>query len=225
MQLNLLKHQNYLSLTASYALLNNNNPSFEIGQGLVGQCALEQKIIILKDIPENYFCIQSGLGNARPKYIVLSPIIFEKEVKGVLEFASFHEFKEIDIEFLESVSETIGIVLNSSKSRTQMQKLLEDRREQAEILQKQQEELKATNEELEHQTVELQKREEKLRSQQIELEVVNKKLRVKTVDLKNQKDEVTKKNIEIAQKVKELEKSSRLRVNFWQICRMSYVHL
>ena len=210
-----LKNENQLKLTASYAFSSKReNHIFEIGEGLIGQCALEQKILLVNQLPENYLNIQSGIGKATPNHAIIAPIIFEKEVKAVIEFASFNEFKELDIDFLKSVSETIGIVLNSSQSRTKMQKLLEEKREQAEILQKQQEELQSTNEELETQTIELQRREERLRSQRIELEVVNKELRIKTVDLENQKDEVTKKNIEIAQKIKELEKSSQYKSEF-----------
>ncbi len=205
-----------LELTNSYAFVNRKavKNKFEIGEGLVGQCALEKKIITVNNLPKDYMFVQSGLGNAVPSYIIVVPILFEKKIKGVMEFGIFRELQTYDIEFLNSISENIGIVLNSSQSRNKMQKLLEERKTASEILQTQQEELETTNEELEAQTSKLQKREEKLKNQQIELEKVNRELLEKTNSLEKQKDEISNKNKEIAQKIVQIKKSSQYKSEF-----------
>ncbi len=205
-----------LELINSYAFVNRKSikNKFEIGEGLVGQCALEKKIITVNNLPKDYMFVQSALGNAVPSYIIVVPILFEKEIKGVMEFGIFRELQTYDIEFLNSISENIGIVLNSSQSRNKMQKLLEERKTASEILQTQQEELETTNEELETQTSKLQKREEKLKNQQIELEKVNRELLEKTNSLEKQKDEISNKNKEIAQKIVEIKKSSQYKSEF-----------
>ena len=85
------KHYGEYMLLGSYAYTERKNisNSFHLGQGLVGQCALEKKSILLTNVPNDYIQIQSGLGESKPLTILVMPIIFEEEVIAVIELASF----------------------------------------------------------------------------------------------------------------------------------------
>ncbi|ACV63762.1 GAF sensor hybrid histidine kinase [Desulfofarcimen acetoxidans DSM 771] len=146
-------------------------PNFQLGEGLVGQCALESRMITLTQIPDNYIRIASGLGSAPPKNIIIHPVKFEGQVLAVLELAALEEFSLIQQELLEQVLDDIGITIDRITSHMQVSKLLkesqvltEELQTQAEELQLQQEELKTFNEKLDEQyktshqrTVELEK--------------------------------------------------------------------
>ncbi len=229
--------QKYLSLTASYAFTKRKgiNNKIEFGEGLVGQAAFERELISITQIPDDYIRINSGLGDAIPRNIVVVPIIFEDKVIGVIELGSVDEFDELKVAFLGLLMETLAVSLNSSASRTEVQLLLEKTRDQADALQQQQEELKQTNEELqvqqeelrvaneelEEQTKALKKSEQDLQQQQEELRNTNEELEEKTASLEKQKQRITEKNIEleiarndIEQKAKELEITSRYKSEF-----------
>src|SRR5678815_4851225 len=84
---------------------------FSLGEGLVGQCALERKRILLSNVPKNYIKIGSGLGKASPANLIVLPVLFEKEIKAVIELASFDNFSETHLDFLSQLTESIGICL------------------------------------------------------------------------------------------------------------------
>ncbi|OAB44969.1 HAMP domain-containing protein [Paenibacillus antarcticus] len=140
-----------LSLFASYAYQQRKHlsNSFRAGEGLVGQCLIEKQRILLTNVPSDYVMISSGLGEATPLNIVLLPIIFEDQVLAVLELASFRAFGEIDLAFLDQLTESIGIVINTMQANQRTEELLIQSQSLTEKLQKQQMELQNTNEELE----------------------------------------------------------------------------
>src|SRR5204862_96079 len=104
-----------LNLLSTYAYRERKHLSnqFRLGEGLVGQCALERERILLTDVPHDYIKINSGLGEATPLNIVVLPVLFEGQVKAVIELASFHRFNDVHLTFLNQLTESIGIVLNT----------------------------------------------------------------------------------------------------------------
>ncbi|MCK4920840.1 MAG: GAF domain-containing protein, partial [Bacteroidales bacterium] len=141
-------------LKASYAYKTRKNLSneFKTGEGLIGQAALEKQSIILTNVPDDYITVSSGLGEKKPKNIMVIPFIYNETVTGVLEIGSFDEFSDLQTTFLEQLSERIAIAINSSQARVALGKALEKSQKQAEEMESQQEELRTTNEELEEQT-------------------------------------------------------------------------
>ena len=125
--------------------------TFEIGEGLVGQCALEKKRILLTEVPTDYVSINSGLGESTPLNIIVLPVLFEGSVRAVVELASFSPFSQVHQAFLDQLPESIGLVLNTIEADTLTGNLLEQSQSQAEELRSQQEELRESNEDLERQ--------------------------------------------------------------------------
>jgi HAMP domain-containing protein/signal transduction histidine kinase/CheY-like chemotaxis protein len=145
------KDEPVLKLLASYAYRERKNVSntFRLGEGLVGQSAFEKARILLTSVPPDYIHINSGLGSAPPVNIVVLPVIFEDEVKAVIELASFEHFSDTHLTFLDQLTESIGIVLNTIEANMRTESLLTQSQSLAQELQSQQEELQQTNEELE----------------------------------------------------------------------------
>ncbi|MBC8063010.1 MAG: response regulator, partial [Clostridiaceae bacterium] len=211
------------SIRASYAFNSKENDSskINIGQGLIGQCALEKKSIIITDVPEDYIKINSGAGDALPRNIIVVPCLFDEEVKVIIELGSFQEFSEEKIEFLKLVSKSIAISINLADSRQRMKELLHKTLEQSEELQMQQEELRQTNEELEEQTNALKESEMTLQMQQEELRVANEELEERTklletqkLDIFNKNEKLKKANFDIVEKVKAIEIASKYKSEF-----------
>ncbi len=195
-----------LKLIASYAYKERKHVAnrFHLGEGLVGQAALEKKPILLTSVPDDYIRITSGLGEAAPRNILVLPILFEGEVKAVVELASFLPFSQIHQIFLDQLAESVGVVLNmiSANMRTselleQSQQLTQELQSQSQELQAQQQELKKSNSELEAQTKSLRSSEELLRDQQVELQQVNEELEEKASLLAEQNRKVEQKNDEV----------------------------
>ena len=202
-----------LQLLASYAYKDRKNVAsqFRLGEGLVGQCALEGRMLLINQVPGDYIQISSGLGEAPPRNIVVLPVLFEGEVRAVLELATFDQFDEIRLTFLEQLAESIGIVLNTIAANMRTEELLKQSQALTEGLQSQQEALTETNKRLEQQTRSLQKSEDLLRSQQDELQKTNLELEDKAQLLASQKAEVEQKNKEVEQaKVALEEKAEQL---------------
>ncbi len=139
-----------LKLLASYAYKERKNIDnrFKLGEGLVGQCALEKEKILLKSVPTDYVKITSGLGEATPLNIMVMPVVFEGAVKAVVELASFENFNATHQAFLDQLTESIGIVLNTIEANMRTEDLLKQSQSLARELQSQQEELQQTNQEL-----------------------------------------------------------------------------
>jgi CheY-like chemotaxis protein/HAMP domain-containing protein/putative methionine-R-sulfoxide reductase with GAF domain len=153
-----------LRLLASYAYTEGDHVKtrFRAGEGLVGQAAVERQPILLTDVPSNYVQISSGLGAAAPTNIFVVPVLFEGQVKAVIELASFYRFNETHLNFLGQLTESIGIVLNtitatmrteellkqSQSLATELQKTNEELEEKAELLAKQNSEVEQKNREI-----------------------------------------------------------------------------
>jgi signal transduction histidine kinase/CheY-like chemotaxis protein/HAMP domain-containing protein len=140
-----------LRLLASYAHRpRRKTPSeFRLGEGLVGQAASGKQRILLNKVPADYISVSSGLGQSAPLSIVVLPVLFEGEVKAVLELASFEGFSNTHLAFLEQFTESIGIVLHTIQANTRTEDLMRQSQSLAGELQSQQKELQQTNEQLE----------------------------------------------------------------------------
>ncbi len=205
------------NLLGSYAYNHRkgNNNSFKEGDGLIGQAALEKQTIIFNDVPEDYIKINSGLGESVPRNIIVSPLVFEDKISGVIEVGSANPLENEQMEFFKQVSENIAIAINSAESRTRTQELLEQTQQQAEELQAQQEELRVTNEELQSQQEELRVTNEELEEQAKALKASEDGLKKKQDDLleaneelEKQKDQIEKKNSDLQIAQKEVEENA-----------------
>jgi len=139
-----------LHLMGSYAFTKRKglNDRIQVGQGLVGEAARTKKMISVTELPEDYTRISSAIGDAHPVNIVVVPLTYEGNLKGVIELGSFKEFFDTSLEFINGITEMIATGINSAQSRIQLQNLLAETQMQSEELQSQQEELKASNENL-----------------------------------------------------------------------------
>ncbi|MGH8241980.1 MAG: response regulator [Steroidobacteraceae bacterium] len=139
-----------LKRLAGYADLQQEGEAraYRLGEGLVGQCAKERQRILLKDIPSGQIQVHSGLAVARPSNIIVLPVLFEGQVKAVIELASLGEFTPPHLAFLEQLTGSIGVVLNTIESTMRTEGLLLQSQQLAAELQAQQKELQQTNDEL-----------------------------------------------------------------------------
>jgi len=184
-----------LKLLAGYAIDERNDAlrAFPIGQGLVGQCAKEKERILVTDVPGDYIRINSSLGGLAPVSIVVLPVLFEGDVKAAIELASFAEFSDIHLAFLDQLTQSIGIVLNTIAATMRTEQLLQQSQALAEELQSQQLQLQTTN-------AELQEKAQLLAEQKTEVET------------KNQEVEQAKKALE--EKAAQLEITSKYKSEF-----------
>ncbi len=212
-----------LMLTATYSFTRrkNFNTNIQLGAGLVGEAALEQKTILISEVPEDYLRVESSLGNSPPRNIIAVPLIWQGKVLGVVELGSLQEFSEVKLEFLKKSAENIAIALNSSRQREKTHALLEQSQSLTEELQAQQGELQAANEEMEEKNKILEKSEERLKNQQEELQAANEELEEKSEAIRRQNEAVQKQNKDLEtarqetdQKAKELAASSQYKSEF-----------
>ena len=174
-----------LQLLSSYAFQERKSVAnrFALGEGLVGQCALEKKSILLTKVPGDYIQISSGLGEAPPLSVIVMPVLFEGEIMAVVEIASFGQFSEIHRTFLAQLTESVGVVLNMIQANTRTEELLEqsqnltqELQSQSQELQSQQGQLKSTNLELEAQKRELEEKATLLAVQNTRVEQKNREV-------------------------------------------------
>nr|HEX4317167.1 HAMP domain-containing protein [Kofleriaceae bacterium] len=169
-----------LRLLAAYAQRPDQPERIPLGIGLVGQCAAEKARILLSDVPDSYTQIASSLGHASPKSIVVLPVLFEGESMAVIELAALRPFTNTHLQFLDQLTQSIGVVLNTLEATMRTENLL---------LQSQQ------------LTAELQTR-------QIELQQTNEELASKARQLADQNAEVERKNKEVEQARRALEEKA-----------------
>lgn len=137
-------------LAASFAFNRRKfiNKTILPGEGLIGACAIEKKTVHLKEIPDGYIEITSGLGGAKPNNLLIVPLLLEESVLGVIELASFNEFVEYQIEFVERIAMSIASTITSVRVNIRTSQLLTRTQQQAEEMQAQEEEMRQNMEEL-----------------------------------------------------------------------------
>ena len=211
------------ALTASYAFHRRKGlpNSFGLGDGLVGQCALEGNRIEVTGAPGDYVEIVSGLGKTQPVSLILMPIKFESEVHGVLELAGLRLFTDDDVELLESIALGAGVALSAIESAQKTRDLLQLSQAQTEELQAQEEELRTANEQLTRredqlsaQNAELEETTEELRSQQEELRASSERLESQAQSLEHKNGELRRLSQTLEAKAEELAVSSRYKSEF-----------
>jgi CheY-like chemotaxis protein/signal transduction histidine kinase len=210
-------------LTASYAFHRRKDlpTSFGLGDGLVGQCALEGKRIEVANAPGDYVEIVSGLGKTTPMSLMLVPIKFESEVLGVLELAGLQLFSQDDADLLDSIALGAGVAISAIEAAQKTRELLKISQAQTEELQTQEEELRAANEQLTQredqlsaQNAELEETTEELRSQQEELRASSERLEGQAAALEAKNEELRRLSESLEAKAEELAVSSRYKSEF-----------
>lgn len=150
-----------LRLMGTYATVAGDGAPerWRLGEGLVGQAALEKRRILLNDVPEDSIRIRWGLGEALPRTLVVLPVVHEGEVRGVIELGSLGQFSKQHLDLLDFASSRVGLAISAAETHARIQRLLEESRAQGEELTTQQEELRQVNDTLEEhmRTLELQK--------------------------------------------------------------------
>ena len=154
-----------------------------IGQGLVGQCASEKRRMLITELPRKTAPIRSGLFKATPKNVIVLPVLFEDQVKAVIELASLSAFTASHLAFLEQLTASIGIVLNSIEATMQTEGLLKQSQQLATELQTQQKELQQTNEQLAQKAQELAEQNYEVERKNQEIEQARRALEEKAREL------------------------------------------
>ncbi|HJR43987.1 MAG TPA: HAMP domain-containing protein, partial [Actinomycetota bacterium] len=191
-----------LKLKASYGYKARKNVSntFKMGEGLVGQAALEKKPILITQAPQDYIKVTSGLGEAAPVNIIVVPVLFEDQVLGVIELASLRPFSDVNQTFLDQLIETLGVVLNTIIANMRTEDLLEESQRLTRELQSQSEELQTQQEELQQTNEELQEKAALLAEQN------------RNIEIKNQEIEMARSTLE--EKAQQLALSSKYKSEF-----------
>ncbi len=179
-----------LRLIAGYGLRTDKSApiQYRLGQSLIGQVARSKRSIVVANLPEGYVTISSGIGEAPPANLAVLPILFEDQVLGVIELASFTEFSPVQTDFLEQLTETLGVNFNTIIANARTDTLLE---------------------ESQRLTSELQARSVELQNQQVELQRSNAELEDKAALLAAQNRDIETKNAEIEQARQEIEERAR----------------
>ncbi|WP_418219798.1 HAMP domain-containing protein [Bradyrhizobium icense] len=155
----------------------------QFGEGLIGQCAMDKHQLLVADIPGDTAPINSGLLRVIPKNIVVLPVLFENQVKAVIELSSISSFTTSQMTFLEQLTDSIGIVLNSIEATMQTEGLLKQSQQLAGELQTQQKELQQTNEQLEQKAQQLAERNVEVERKNQEIEQARRALEEKATEL------------------------------------------
>jgi methyl-accepting chemotaxis protein len=192
--------QRYLEMYACYAFNEQQfeQKRIEVGEGLVGQAYLQGTTVLLKEVPEDYYEIVSGLGNSKPKNVLIVPMKVNQSVFGVIELASFFAFEPYQVEFVEKLGENIAATIANVKSNEKTKQLLEDAQTFAEQLRSQEEEMRQNVEEL-------QSTQEEMERRQDELETINKQMESNENVLKKAFEKSRDKEKELQSKQKEIE--------------------
>jgi signal transduction histidine kinase/CheY-like chemotaxis protein len=160
--------------------------TFKLGEGVVGQAAVEKRASVVRDVPPEFLPIRSALTAAVPRHIVVMPLRIDNETHGVIELGTMTDVDSHATDLLDRASRGLGIAIRSATYRDRLRELLLQTQRQAEELQTQQEELRVANEELEEQSRALQASQVRLEQQQAELEATNAQLETQTQDLEQQ---------------------------------------
>jgi HAMP domain-containing protein/CheY-like chemotaxis protein/signal transduction histidine kinase len=174
-----------LRLLSAYADdgLNPHRQIVQFGEGLIGQCAMDKRQRLISDIPREATSINSALLRIVPTNLVVLPVLFENQVKAVIELASVSAFTTSQMTFLEQLTDSIGIVLNSIEATMQTEGLLKQSQQLAGELQTQQKELQQTNEQLEQKAQQLAERNVEVERKNQEIEQARRALEEKATEL------------------------------------------
>ena len=163
---------------------SNGHPlRIRIGEGLIGQCAADRRRLLITNMPTHAVSIGSALFKVAPSNIIVLPVLFENQVKAVIELASVTEFTALQRMFLEQLTDSIGIVLNSIEATMQTEGLLKQSQQLAGELQTQQRELQQTNEQLEQKAQQLAERNVEVERKNQEIEQARHELEEKAAEL------------------------------------------
>jgi CheY-like chemotaxis protein/signal transduction histidine kinase len=195
--------------------------TLEVGSGLVGQAALERRVMALQDLPTDYLKVTSALGNTAPRSVLIVPVEDSGMLNGVIELGFLRPLREQDSELLRRIAPSIGSAIEAARYRQRLQKVLAETQQLNEELQVQQEELRAANEELEEQSNALRESQAHMEEQQAELEQTNEQLAEQTEELARQRDQMDEKNqrlnevqLMLEQRADELQRASRYKSEF-----------
>jgi HAMP domain-containing protein/signal transduction histidine kinase/DNA-binding response OmpR family regulator len=174
-----------LKLLSGYAddVSNGYPEHLELGEGLIGQCARDARRMFITEMPSNVVPISSGLFRALPRNAIVLPVSFEGQVKAVIELASLGAFTDLQMSFLEQLTTSIGIVLNSIEATMQTEGLLKQSQQLATELQTQQRELQQTNEQLEQKAQQLADRNVEVEAKNQEIEQARRAVEEKATEL------------------------------------------
>ncbi|MBI9034761.1 MAG: response regulator [Bacteroidales bacterium] len=212
-----------LILKGSYALGLEENAihEIELGEGLIGQVGKTMKMAEFTRSTDELPRIGYGIVHEIPNHVIISPLIYENQLIGVILIGTVGHFDSLQKKFFNQTMDNIAIAVNAAQANSRLQILFEETQQQKERLQIQQEELRQTNEELEEQTRALKQSEEKLQNQKEELSVINEELEERTKALERERDRINKANEklekagkEIEQKAKDLELASQYKSEF-----------
>src|SRR5687768_10592570 len=156
---------------------------YALHEGLIGQCAADGKRVLLQRIPEDVIHVRSGLLSARARNIIALPVLYEGQVKAVIELASLHQFTDSHLAFLEQLPGSIGVVLNTIEANMRTESLLRQSQELAGELQTQQKELQQTNEELASKARLLAEQNQEVERKNNEIELARRALEDKAAEL------------------------------------------
>ena len=174
-----------MQLLSAYAdgPANGYAERLKLGEGLIGQCARDARLMFITEIPSNVVPITSGLFRAPPRHVIVLPVLFEGQVKAVIELASLGAFTDLQMSFLEQLTNSIGIVLNSIEATMQTEGLLKQSQQLATELQTQQRELQQTNEQLEQKAQQLADRNVEVEAKNQEIEQARRAVEEKATEL------------------------------------------
>jgi CheY-like chemotaxis protein/signal transduction histidine kinase/CHASE3 domain sensor protein len=184
------------------------------GDGLVGQAAKDNRALRVRDVPDGYLPISSGIGKGVPNELVVVPASIDGVVQAVLELGFFGATDSDQRELLSRVAESIAVAVRAAKDRQRLEELLQETQQQAEELQAGAEELRVSNEELEEQGRALRESQAHLEVQQSELEQINSQLEEQAQLLEHQKDELARAQVILTARSDELQRANEYKSEF-----------
>ena len=206
-----------LQRVAAYGFSENRAQlaqSFYEAEGLVGQAALENRVLQLDDLPDNYLQVTSGLGQSSPRHVLVVPVHNDGQVNGVVELGFLRALAPRDLEFVTMIATNIGNSIHAALYRQRLQEVLVESQQLNERLQTQQEELRTTNEELEEKSRVLREYQVNLENQQAELEQTNERLSELALSLDQKNGALHQAQTLLEERATELSRASRYKSEF-----------